>query len=69
MADTMEIVPNKGMHALPPTRHVALVLHAPGKGDGQNLPLASVGIAVAVAATPQPRQHIFSSDNKGDDFW
>ena len=52
MADTMEIVPNKGMHALLPTQCVALVLHAPGEGDGQNWPLTSVGIAVAAAAAP-----------------
>jgi hypothetical protein len=59
MSDAMEITPNKGMHALSPLRHVAPVVHAPGKGDGQNWPLVSAGIVVAVAATLQPRQRIF----------
>ena len=55
MADAMEITPNEGMPALPPLPPVAPDVHAPGKGVGQNWPLASAGIAVAVAATPQPR--------------
>ena len=32
MADAMEIAANKGMHALPPTRRIAPVVHAPGRG-------------------------------------
>ena len=55
MADAMKIAPNEGMPALPPLPPVAPVVHVPGKGVGQNWPLASAGIAVAVAATPQPR--------------
>ena len=55
MADAMEIAPNEGMPALPPLPPVAPVVHAPGKGVAQNWLLASPGIAVAVAATPQPR--------------
>jgi hypothetical protein len=56
MADAMGIALNEGMHALPPTRHVAPVVHAPGEGDGQNWSLASAGIAVLAVATPQPRR-------------
>ena len=56
MADAMEIAPNDGMHALPPTRRVAPVVHAPGEGDGQNWPLANAGIAVPAVATLQPWQ-------------
>ncbi len=56
MADKMEIAPNKGMPALPSLPCVTPVVHAPGKGVGQNWPLASAGIAVMVAATPQPRK-------------
>ena len=55
MADAMEIAPNEGMPALPPLPRIAPVVHAPGEGVGQNRPLARAGIAVAVAATPQPR--------------
>jgi len=55
IADAMEIAPNEGMPALPPLLPIAPVVHAPGEGVGQNWPLASAGIAVAVAATPQPR--------------
>ena len=55
MADAMEIAQNEGMPALPPLPPVAPVVHAPGEGVGKNWPLASAGIAVAVAATPQPR--------------
>ena len=55
MADAMEIAPNKGMPALPPLPRIAPVVHAPGEGVGQNWPLGSAGIAVAVATTPQPR--------------
>jgi len=55
MADVMEIAPTEGMPALPPLLPVAPVVHAPGKGVGQNLLLASAGIATAVATTPQPR--------------
>ena len=55
MADAMEIAPNKGMPALPPLPRVAPYVHAPGERVGQNWLLASAGIAVAVAATPQPR--------------
>ena len=51
MADAMEIAPNESMPALPPLPRVAPVVHAPGEGVGQNWPLASAGIAVAVAAT------------------
>ena len=56
MANAMEIVPNEGMHTLPPTRHVASVVHAPCEGDGQNWLLASAGIAVPAVATPQPQR-------------
>jgi hypothetical protein len=59
MADAMEIAPNEGMHALPPLWHVAPVVHAPGKGGGQDWLLMSAGIVVAAAATPQPWQRIF----------
>ena len=59
MANAMEIAPNKGMHALPPTQRIAPDVHAPGKGDGLNWPLASTGIAATVAATRQPGQCIF----------
>ena len=55
MADAMEIAPNEGMPALPPLPPVAPVVHAPGEGVGKNWPLASAGIAVAVAATLHPR--------------
>jgi hypothetical protein len=55
MADTTEIAPNDTIPALPPLPGVAPLLHAPHAGDGQIWPLASAGIAVAVAATPQPR--------------
>ena len=58
-ADAMEIVLNEGMHALPPTWRIVPVAHAPGKGYGQCWQLASAGIAIAVATTPQPRQCIF----------
>ena len=54
MADTMETARNEGMPALPPLPRVAPVVNAPGEGVGQNWPLASTGMAVAVAATPQP---------------
>jgi hypothetical protein len=53
--DAMEIAPNEGMPALPPLPRVAPYVHAPGERVGQNWLLASAGIAVAVAATPQPR--------------
>ena len=59
MANRIEIAPNKGMHALPPTQRIAPVVHVPGKGDGQNWLLTSARIAVAAAATQQPRQHSF----------
>ena len=65
MADAMEIAPNEGMPALPPLPPVAPVVHAPGKGVGQNWPLASAGIAVAVAATPQPRDAFFGATTRG----
>ncbi len=55
MADTTEIAPNDTISALPPLPGVAPLVHAPRAGDGQIWPLASAGIAVAVAATPQPR--------------
>jgi hypothetical protein len=51
----MEIAPNGGMLALPPLPRVIPYVHAPGEGVGQNWPLGSAGIAIAVAATPQPR--------------
>ena len=59
MVDAMEIVQNGGMHALPTTRCIAPVVHAPGKGDGLNWPLGSTGIASMAATTPQPWQRIF----------
>ena len=65
MADAMEITPNEGMPALPPLPPVAPDVHAPGKGVGQNWPLASAGIAVAVAATPQPRD-AFLEQRRGE---
>jgi hypothetical protein len=43
MADEMEIVLNTGIPVLPPFLRVAPVVHAPGKGDDQNWPLASKG--------------------------
>ncbi len=49
----MEIVSNEGIPALPPLPWVATDIHAPGKGDGQNWPLVSAGIAVVAVATPQ----------------
>jgi hypothetical protein len=53
MANAMEITSNEG---IPPPPHLLLrvtpVVRAPGKGDGQNWPLASAGIAVAEVATP-----------------
>ena len=55
MAEAMDIAPNEGMPALAPLPPVAPVVDAPGEGVGQNWSLASAGIAVAVAATPQPR--------------
>jgi len=55
MADAMETARNEGMPALPPLPRITPVVHAPGKGVGKNWPLASAGMAVAVAATPQPR--------------
>ena len=55
MADPEEIAPNDTIPALPPLPGVAPLVHAPRTGDGQIWPLASAGIAVAVAATPQPR--------------
>ncbi len=65
MADAMEITPNEGMPALTPLPPVAPDVHAPGKGAGQNWRLASAGIAVAVAATPQPRDAIFGATTRG----
>ena len=62
MADAMEI---KGMPALPPIQCVVPVVHASGKGDGQNWPLVSTGMAVAAAATLQPRQRIFRVTMRG----
>ena len=59
MANAMEIAPNEGMHALPPTRRVAPVVHAPGEEGGQNWPLASAVKAVMAASSPQPQQLIF----------
>ena len=55
MADTTEIAPNDTIPALSPLPGVAPLVHAPHAGDGRIWPLASAGIAVAVAATPQPR--------------
>ncbi len=65
MAHAMEIAPNEGMPALPPLPPVALVVHAPGEGVGKNWPLASAGIAVAVAATPQPRDEFLEQRRGG----
>jgi hypothetical protein len=57
IANAMEIASKEGISALPPPLPcIAPVLHAPGKGDGQNWLLASAEIAVKVVATPQPRQ-------------
>ena len=58
MADTTEIAPNDTIPALPPLPGVAPLVHAPRAGDGQIWPLASAGIAVAQALTPQPPQRI-----------
>jgi hypothetical protein len=58
MVNAMEIAPNNIILALPPLPNVASHEHAPHVGDGQNLPLASAGIAVAVAPTLQPQQHL-----------
>jgi hypothetical protein len=55
MADTTEIAPNDTIPALPPLPDVNPLEHAPRAGDGQIWPLASAGIAVAVATTPQTR--------------
>jgi hypothetical protein len=55
MTDVMEIASNEGIPALPLLPGVAPVLHAPGKGDGQNWPSASAGIAIMAVVTPQPR--------------
>ena len=55
MADATEIAPNNTIPALPPLPGAAPLVYIPRVGDGQNWPLASVGVAVAVAATPQPR--------------
>ena len=65
MADAMKITPNEGMPALPPLQCVAPIVHAPGKEDDLNRPLASAGIAVAAAATPQPWQRIFGVTTRG----
>ena len=59
----MEIAPNKGMHALPPTRRIAPVVHAPGEGDGQNWPLASAGIGRGGRNSAAPATH-FTSDEE-----
>jgi len=50
-----EITPNDTIPALPPLTGVAPLVHASRAGDGQIWPLVSAGIAVAVAATLQPR--------------
>jgi hypothetical protein len=55
MTDAMEIASNEGIPALPPLPRIAPVLYVPGKGDGQNWPTASAGIAIAAVVTPQPR--------------
>jgi hypothetical protein len=55
MADAMEIAPNDTIPALPPLPGASPLVHIPRADDGQTWPLASAGIAVAVAATPQPR--------------
>ena len=65
MADAMEITPNEGMPALPPLPPIAPDVHAPDKGVGQNWPLASAGIAIAVAATSQPRD-AFLEQRRGE---
>ena len=65
MADAMEIAPTDGMPALPPRPRVAPVVPVPGEGVGQNWPLASAGIAVAVAATPQPRNAFLEQQQGG----
>jgi hypothetical protein len=50
MADAMEIAPNDTIPALPPLPGASPLVHIPRVGDGQTWPLASAGIAVAVAA-------------------
>jgi hypothetical protein len=65
MTDAMEIAPNEGMPALPPLPCVTPVVHAPGEGVGQNWPLTSAGIAVTVAATPQPRDEFLERRRGG----
>ena len=51
----MEIAPNNTIAALPHLPGAAPLMYIPRVGDGQNWPLVSVGVAVAVAATSQPR--------------
>ena len=46
----MEIAPNDTIPALPPLPGASPLVHIPRVGDGQTWPLASAGIAVAVAA-------------------
>ena len=53
MADAMEIVPNKGIPALPPLPGITPFVHVPGAGDGQNWPSATEESADA-ATTPTP---------------
>ena len=65
MAEAMEIAPNEGMHALPPTRHVAPIVHVPGKGDCLNWILASAGIATTATATRQPSKRFFQGTVRG----
>ncbi len=65
MADAMGIAPNEGMPALPPLPPVTPVVLASGEGVAQNWPVASAGIAVAVAATLQPRDALLERRRGG----
>jgi len=55
MAVATEIAPNDIIPTLSPLRGASPLVHIQRAGDGQTWPLASAGIAVAMATTPQPR--------------
>jgi hypothetical protein len=65
MAEAMEIAPNDTIPTLPLLPGASPLVHIPCAGDGQTWPLASAGIAVAVAATPHPRLLIFRATTRG----
>jgi hypothetical protein len=56
MADATYIAPNNTIPALQPLPGDIQLEDAPHAGEGKNWPLASAGVAIAVAATPQPQQ-------------